>query len=419
MKRKSHTNTSSRGTIGDMPAIKELRSSIFVFTLLSLLSGNKDVRNNLRGISEEVDDLVSLVDNFYCLLGSRHWVFSSVLNLDRMKTVVSQNTPEDAESELIKYFKEKDTLHWMITRLNRFPEMRTRIPLLEKAKHDYLEGRYYSSILVTISVMDGFVNDISKFEGRKGLHAREPEELYSKNSVATVWEGLPSIHRTFTKSFHMRKDTKINEVYRHGIMHGMTTNYDNDVVATKAWCMLFAVGDWADDKIEAREKTEEDHQTLAQTLKNHCENLRRISEDQQRLGEWQKHYVDLEHPNEADRELKENCIHFLEAWKTKNYGRLGTFFPNFVGKTIRAQAGEANGIYSSHPIENYEIREIERPAPGIALVKIKFYSPAKAWSTVIRFVRFNDGYPVAEWRQGEWKVMQYATAPFAEIRIDE
>ena len=31
-----------------------------------------------------------------------------------------------------------------------------------------------------------------------------------------------------------------------GIMRGMVIDYDNDVVASKAWCMLFAVGDWVD-----------------------------------------------------------------------------------------------------------------------------------------------------------------------------
>lgn len=47
-------------------------------------------------------------------------------------------------------------------------------------------------------------------------------------------------------------------VFRHGIMHGMVTNFDNEVVASKAWCMLFAVCDWVDaieaDKGEARNR---------------------------------------------------------------------------------------------------------------------------------------------------------------------
>jgi hypothetical protein len=35
------------------------------------------------------------------------------------------------------------------------------------------------------------------------------------------------------------------DVYRHGIVHGTVSRFDNVVVATKAWKMLFAVADWA------------------------------------------------------------------------------------------------------------------------------------------------------------------------------
>ncbi len=122
-------------------------------------------------------------------------------------------TPEEAEREFIEYLKEKDALHWMIIRLNRFPDMQPRIPLLEKEEKDYLAGCYYSSVLVTVSVMDGFVNDAFKAE-RKGLHAREAEELHSEDCVATVWDGLPSVQKTFTKRVFARRDQPVYEVHR-------------------------------------------------------------------------------------------------------------------------------------------------------------------------------------------------------------
>ena len=311
-------------SIGNLPKVKKLRREASVFGALGWLLRNEDARRAARGITEELDGLVSLVDDFYRLLGDRNWVFSDVLNLDRMRKVVAQPTPEEAERELIEYLKEKDVLHWMITRLNRFPDMRPRIPLLEKAERDYLEGRYYSSVLVTVSMMDGFVNDAFKSE-RKGLHAREAKELHSKDCVATVWDGLPSVQKSYTRSVSAREDKPVYEVYRNGIMHGMITDYDNDVVASKAWCMLFAVGDWVDSVTREQKEDEGNRQSLVEMLRYLSEIRERNAENDIKLKAWKKHQVNLEHPISPDDEVRRSCNDFLEAWKAKNYGALGSF----------------------------------------------------------------------------------------------
>ncbi len=53
-----------------------------------------------------------------------------------------------------------------------------------------------------------------------------------------------------------------------GIMHGMVIDYDNDVVTLKAWCMLFAVGDWVDVEARKRETEDEDPRNIVQVLKD-------------------------------------------------------------------------------------------------------------------------------------------------------
>lgn len=401
--------------IGNLPTVKKLRREASAFDALGWLLRNEDTRKTARDITEELDGLVSLVDNFYRLLGPRNWVFSDALDLDRMRKVVAQPTPEEAERELIEYLKEKDALHWMIIRLNRFPDMRSRIPLLEKAERDYLEGRYYSSVLVTVSMMDGFVNDAFKSE-RKGLHAREAGELHSNDCVATVWDGLPSVQKTFTRSISAREDKPVYEVYRNGIMHGMITDYDNDVVASKAWCMLFAVGDWVDSVTREQKEDEGNRQSLGETLRYLSEMRERNAENDIKLNAWKKHQVNLEHPISPDDEVPRSCNDFLATWKAKNYGALGSFFPNTVGMTPGKLAGQARELYSPHPIEEYEIEEIDRPAAAIALARINLRFQNKTWTALIRLCRFNGADPAAEWEPGAWKVNGYGVDPFIDIR---
>ena len=79
-------------SIGNLPTVKKLRREASVIGALGWLLRNEDARRTARGITEGIDELVSLVDNFYRLLGDRNWVFSDVLNLDRMRKVVATYT---------------------------------------------------------------------------------------------------------------------------------------------------------------------------------------------------------------------------------------------------------------------------------------------------------------------------------------
>lgn len=88
-------------SIGNPPTVKKLRREASAFDALGWLLRNEDTRKTVRDITEELDGLVSLADNFYRLLGLKNWVFSNALDLDRMRKVVVQPTPEEAERKLI------------------------------------------------------------------------------------------------------------------------------------------------------------------------------------------------------------------------------------------------------------------------------------------------------------------------------
>lgn len=89
-------------------------------------------------------------------------MFSVALNLDRVKEILETDNADEVEMALIEYLKEPGVLEMQINRLHSFPDMRPCLSLLRKAEIDYVEGRYYSSTLVVVTVMDGFVNDVNK-----------------------------------------------------------------------------------------------------------------------------------------------------------------------------------------------------------------------------------------------------------------
>ncbi len=214
---------------------------------------------------------MQLVDGFYALLGSRHWIFHDSLNTDMVRRAITRPVDE-AEETLIAYYKEPQSLRFMLSRLSLHSEVRPRKELIDRAVDDYEAGRYYATVLVLLAVMDGFVNDVDTHE-RRGLHARSDEEMAPWDGVAGHHLGLGSAHRTFTKTFGRTSNKEVHELYRNGIVHGMLTNFDNVIVATKAWNRLFAVGDWATRRKEET-KSEEPRSSWSEVIGQLAENDR-------------------------------------------------------------------------------------------------------------------------------------------------
>ncbi len=178
----------------------------------------KEQRNQVKELEREHRRITGLVDTFYGLLGTRNWVFTSDLNLPAIEYVVDADDAGTAETRLISYYKEHGRIAFPLRRLYRFDAMRTRIGLLQKALTDYEAGRYYSTVLVILSVMDGFVNYLDA-AARQGLHARPVEDMVAWDSVAGHHLGLSHAHQSFLKGFYKTDDTKVTELFRNGIMH--------------------------------------------------------------------------------------------------------------------------------------------------------------------------------------------------------
>jgi hypothetical protein len=224
----------------DLPSVAELLEQIAGMKALTRFVGRKH-RKDVLELERQVEELVTVVDRFYDLLGDRQWIFHDRLNVEMVKALLDLPAHE-AETALIEIYRDAEWLRFSTMGLRRL--MPSRMNLIEKAAQDYREDRFYACVLVLLTVMDGFVNDLDPGH-RRGLHTREADELAAWDTVVGHHMGLTSAHSTFTKGSYKTSSEPLYELQRHGIIHGMLVNYDNIVVATKAWNQLFAVADWA------------------------------------------------------------------------------------------------------------------------------------------------------------------------------
>lgn len=405
---KEDPNLAPYGSAHDLPSMIELKRQILGFKRLRLFLA-RDIREQIDALEDQKDRLANLVDEFYRLLGSRNWIFTDDFVLDEIQSIVALPSAMEAEERLIQYYQSKNRIAVPLKRLYRFEEMRPRISLLEKALVDYEAGRYYSTVLVLLSVMDGFVNDLD-LARQRGLHARSSEEMVAWDSVVGHHLGLSHAHQSFIKGYYKTDSTEIRELARNGIMHGVLVNYDNAVVATKAWNRLFAVADWADSKKKQNEPSEP-IPSLRELMVDVC----KLGAYRARIDRWQAHDHDMTSRLEESSELSEICSDFLERWQKRQWGPMGAHFAQFKipRPTIGTLAKVAKDLYQEFSLTEWQILRIRHVAPAVAYVDVRLVVNSQLLNAELRWVHNDENeQPVAEFESGKWKLAPYGPNVF-------
>jgi hypothetical protein len=358
----------------------------------------RDQRAAVLALEQEVRKLAVLVDDFYALLGPRHWVYHESLNVETMHKIVSLPA-DDAEQGLISVYRDPETLGFMITALHRFPAMRARMDLIDRARIDHREGRFYAAILVLLTVMDGFVNDLDA-QQRRGLHAREADELNAWDSVVGHHLGLSHAHRTFTRSTLKTSSSPVSELHRNGIVHGTLLNYNNSLVASKAWNRLFAVGDWA-ASIEKQNTVPEPKITWRELFKR----IRANEITRQALEAWCPGAIDADDARFAGEAISNRAHDYLTAWKAGNYAAMATLITPALaedspGETAR-MIREESELYE---LRDFKLRRADYCAPAVCEIEADLtFADRPPQSARLRWIRETaDGVIATTDAEGHW-----------------
>jgi hypothetical protein len=271
--------------------------------------------------------MVDAVDYFYTVLGPRNWCYHEDLSVDEVDRLIrSADRPEEAERGLIEFYKRPDNLGFLTLRLRRFEALRKRVHLINLARDDYLSGRYYACTLSLLTIMDGFVNELDKAT-RRGLHAREPEDFDVYDSVIAHHYGLAHAHQTFRRSFKDTVEEPVYELYRNGILHGVITNYNNDVVATKAWNRMYAVADWGTARLKQPKPPEK-----LPSWREVWGTFADLARQRQATESWQASVLEPGDEGFAEDGCMVACDQYLRLWQRRNYGHMAKMLGASVQK---------------------------------------------------------------------------------------
>ena len=310
-----------------------------------------------------------VVDRFYDRLGPRNWIFHESLNLSAVEAILGRTANcEEAEQRFIEIYRDEDYLAFWTRRLYSVDGLRERAHQIERAREHYCADQFDSVALHLIAVMDGFVNDFEPGK-RRGLASRDPDSMIAWDSVVGHHMGLTNALKAYDKTIKKRVDVEVYELHRHGIVHGMISRFDNVVVATKAWNMLFAVVDWGTATRKARQP-EAPNPTLRGVLRQMATTARM----KKMLEAWKPSRLSVSDARFEDHEIHALTVEFLTGWRERNFGALARFPSRQFGKretTLGQIAGQLREAFDGFVLSEFRATELENTAPVIWLSRGK------------------------------------------------
>ena len=352
------TNDTPYGSVRDLPSFRELEQQLSAMKLLTYFIGRR-YRHKLVESELQMERLATTVDNFYERLGPRHWIFHDSLNVSTVEELLNQTADAaSAEARLIEVYRDKDASMYWIRRLRNVAGLRERFNQIVRAREHYDADQFDSCTLHLLAIMDGFVNDVEP-QTRKALSSRNVNEMVAWDHVVGHYLGLTNALRSFTKTIKRRVDEPVFELHRHGIVHGSLTDYDNVVVATKAWNMLYAVVDWAAATEEMR-KPVEPTPSWRDAIQRHQKNLRLRTQ----LDAWCPKSFSPGFDGFQQHGIFKLTFAFLSAWQDSNFGTLARFVDHrsSAKMTPGRAAGEMRARFEYCRLGEFEITKLENAA---------------------------------------------------------
>ena len=355
-----HKPTGPRyGTAADLPKFKSTNEQLAALESLAtpMRGGRNSIElQNIQQLRIQIERITQTVDQFYEVLGPRNWIFHERLPLDEVGQLLEESfDTEEAQRRFLSIYADHQRLerwvHGSWFRDALYPYQRQ----LRRALDQFRWEEFDSCALTLITVMDGYVQQV---DGRVGLHAQEPDGMGAWDSVVGHHMGLTHALKAYRRPIKRRRDEEVFELQRHGIVHGLIVNYDNRIVATKAWNMLLALVDWADAKEkEERAAEAEDRLSTTEVLEKANESDKRIA----RMKAWERRKIGSIEPLFGSLEAVQLTERFMRAWQSNNYGQIAALAHRmwYRDKTESWIAGEMRRNFSGKTLDQYEIAEAD------------------------------------------------------------
>lgn len=412
----------------DIPSIKthqiklqQMKQFKEALPILQPLLGLSDesvinIESSLQKVSNLEKDLaehVAIIDHFTATFSEVGWIMFDNMNMqiaDRAVAAARATGVEAGEQVLVDYYKE-DVLKFHLQMMSGIKAFKPRSELAQKAARDFVSGRYYASVLVVLTLMDGLVNELH--EKRRGFFA-EGTELNAWDSIAAQECGLGTLIRLFGKGRYKTTSDDLRIPFRNGIIHGTDLGYDNPLVAAKLWAAFFAVGDWA-RRVESgltEPPSAKVEPSLRDVLEQHEKNRAEFEQLEQWIPRGNGQDIDVEFPLQPGTP-ESVAADYLQLWEKKNYGFMAKHHCHFWHRGDEKVVKNLREELRNFVLTDFQIVKVCDAAPAISEVTARCLIAEDGEPNTVeqRFrMIFEDslgdpharGHDGAEWKLATW-----------------
>ncbi len=315
---------------------------------------SKKLREEIENIGAQ-SDVIYLPSQFNDAFQTKGWITVGQLNAETMKEALQlhdEGKDDLAEELLVDWFTKENIALFILGPMRRIDKTMKRKEQLQEAFELYLEERYWAAIPLILIVCDGFVSDItgsSPFE--------KDADLRCFDSLTGHSTALPALIKLLTKGVRKSYDDEIDLPLRHGILHGRSLGYANKTICAKAWLLMMAFVDWANDKASEEWRKKEYIKEKSITFADCFKTLKDSQASRLAMDAFEPYEVVLPFGEPLDPTGPEFAtMEFLSGWKARNYGKMGKYAMNQRKCTDSQMAGEIRNLAKHIELIEYEIR---------------------------------------------------------------
>jgi hypothetical protein len=334
-------------------------------------------------LAKQVDEMTAIPDRFNSMFSDKGWILFDSMELEVARQAIKiaeKDGIDRADEFLVEHFS-PDWVEAHINWLRFITGFQERFELAKVALEDYRAGRFYASILITLSLIDGWVSELNIIDFHRHGFFSEKSQLVAWDSITAHPKALAKLQKVFGKSRMMTRTEEIRIPYRHGIMHGMDLGYNNKYVAAKCWVALFAVRDWAIKAAKNELSPPELEPGVEKTLWESIEIFRKTREEAERLKQWQPRQVTIGEAIPSTGQAQDypldtpeqKTAEFLNYWLKNNYGYMAKCY----AAMLQMEPVDVRESFQQWRLLEFELMGVNDITPAVADVKVKVKIKAK------------------------------------------
>lgn len=379
---------------------------------------SKDAGASIKDLSSSVDDFRKLqrtMDEFKSRFGPIGWAAFDSISSTHVIDATTAETIEEAELILTDYLLKGSELEFLGYKFNS-DKYGSWKELYDRAAERVLAEDYLSAVPLIFMMIDGIC---LKFFQRHPFSGAADEEVFD-----TYTSGPDALEKAYALLGSTRRkinDDPISIPYRHGIIHGVDTNYGHRTVTAKAINILRATLDYvqASESEEARIEDAVKEQTPTK-WGDVFATIKRTGELNKAMEAWEarppvKNETLAQNGTAhsfGDNSPEAKAADNLDAIIAKNYGALASASIIWTEGSLGKKAGRMRADFADLEITEWTITGYTDTASAAtnveALIKGTRLGEAIAGVGIVRCIYQNSetDSPLARGMDGgEWFVM--------------